>query len=133
MFLKISNFVFCPLKSALEDPKKLKNSKKRQAEEASVITLPPNLRPPSYSPPPSYKSDDNSNEESTEVEDVSQVMFFSFCLMYYVYKFVSNLHCSLKSNDRYESDVGITREGDNNPFIAQTGEDSTKYKVSINR
>jgi len=49
-------------------------------------------------------------------------------LLYYVYKFVSNLHCSLKSNDRYESDAGI----DNNPFLAQTGED-TKYKVSVNR
>jgi len=49
-----------------------------------------------------------------------------------VYKFVSNLHCSLKSNDCYESDAGIAREGDNNPFLAQTGED-TKYKVSVNR
>ncbi|PKK62520.1 hypothetical protein RhiirC2_814496 [Rhizophagus irregularis] len=33
-----------------------------------------------------------------------------------------------RSNDRYESDVRITREVDNSPFIAQTGEDSTKYK-----
>ncbi|CAB4432160.1 unnamed protein product [Rhizophagus irregularis] len=35
------------------------------------------------------------------------------------------------SNDRYESDGGITREGDNNPFIAQTVEDSTKYKFVL--
>ncbi|PKC57435.1 hypothetical protein RhiirA1_498216 [Rhizophagus irregularis] len=43
-----------------------------------------------------------------------------------------NLHSHtpppLQSNDRYESDVRITREVDNSPFIAQTGEDSTKYK-----
>jgi len=60
-------------------------------------------------------------------------MFFSFSLLYYAYnayKFVSNQHCSLKLNDRYESDAGIAREGDNNPFLA---EDSTKYKVSVNR
>ncbi|CAB4381518.1 unnamed protein product [Rhizophagus irregularis] len=35
------------------------------------------------------------------------------------------------SNDRYESDVRITREVDNSPFIAQTGEDSTKYKFVL--
>lgn len=36
MFPKISNF-FCPLKSTPEDPKELKFSKKRPAEEASPI------------------------------------------------------------------------------------------------
>ncbi|CAG8498928.1 9463_t:CDS:10 [Paraglomus occultum] len=36
-----------------------------------------------------------------------------------------------KSNDHYESDAGIVRDGDNNPFIAQTGKDSTKYKIVL--
>ncbi|CAG8483199.1 6796_t:CDS:2, partial [Acaulospora colombiana] len=106
--------------------------RKRPAEEASpIITSPPNLRDrtnePSGSaeevitplpdlrnstPPPFYSSRVNSfddhNEESAEVEDGSTE--------------------APPSNDRYESDAGIAREGDNNPFIAQTGEDSTKDK-----
>ena len=67
----------------MEDPEKLENPKKRPAEEASPIITPP---------PPSNKSGDNFfddyNEESTEVEDTSTeaspVMFFPFCLLYYV-------------------------------------------------
>ncbi|PKY32914.1 hypothetical protein RhiirB3_532259 [Rhizophagus irregularis] len=34
-------------------------------------------------------------------------------------------------NDHNDSDVGITHGNDNNPFIAQTGEGSTKYKVIL--
>ncbi|CAB4434743.1 unnamed protein product [Rhizophagus irregularis] len=34
-------------------------------------------------------------------------------------------------SDYSNSDVGVTHEGDHNPFIAQTGEGSTKYKVVL--
>ncbi|KAF0365846.1 hypothetical protein F8M41_013685 [Gigaspora margarita] len=87
-------------------------------------------------PPPfnisRVNSFDDHNEESAEVKDGSTeappVIFYSFRLLYYAYKFVSNQHFSLKSNDRYESNAGIAREGDNNPFIAQMGEDSMKIR-----
>ncbi|POG69435.1 hypothetical protein GLOIN_2v1480000 [Rhizophagus irregularis DAOM 181602=DAOM 197198] len=85
--------------------------RKTTAEEASpTITSPPNLRSHTHTPPLSY------DEESADVADASTeaspVIFFS-------------------SNDRYESDGVITLEGDNNPFIAQTVEDSTKYKIVL--
>ncbi|CAG8820616.1 33683_t:CDS:2, partial [Gigaspora margarita] len=94
----------------------------RPAEEVSpIITSPPNLQ---------NRTNELSN--SAEVEDglteAPLVMFYSFHLLYYAYKFISNQHFSLKSNDHYESDAGIARKSDNNPFIAQTEKDSMKNK-----
>ncbi|CAB5389079.1 unnamed protein product [Rhizophagus irregularis] len=83
-----------------------KKRKKTTAEEASpTITSPPNLRSHTHTPPLSY------DEESADVADASTE--------------------ASPSNDRYESDGVITLEGDNNPFIAQTVEDSTKYKIVL--
>ncbi|KAF0419085.1 hypothetical protein F8M41_007192 [Gigaspora margarita] len=111
------------------------NEPSGSAEE--VITPLPDLR---NSTPPLFDSSrvnsfDDHNKELAEVEDGSTeappVMFYSFRLLYYAYKFISNQHFPLKSNDRYESDAEIAREGDNNPFIAQTKEDSTKNKFVL--
>ncbi|CAG8795504.1 4458_t:CDS:2 [Gigaspora margarita] len=74
--------------------------RKSSAEEASpIITSLPNLRDRTNEP--SVNSFDDHNEESAEVKDRSTE--------------------APLSNDYYESDAGIAHEGDNNPFIAQTG------------
>ncbi|CAG8793502.1 17518_t:CDS:10, partial [Cetraspora pellucida] len=92
--------------SALEDLKKLENPKKRPADEAfTIITPPPNLR--DCSPPPSYKSGDNSftTEASTEASPSS-------------------------SNSYDESDTGIYEDVDENPFITKNGEESRNNKFN---
>ncbi|CAG8463275.1 4620_t:CDS:10 [Acaulospora morrowiae] len=83
------------------------NPKKRSAEEASLISTPPNLR--DRSPPSCYNGNNflnDYNEESTEVVDASP------------------------TND-YESDVEITRKEDGNPFDARKDEGLTRYKVVL--
>ncbi|CAB4496081.1 unnamed protein product [Rhizophagus irregularis] len=87
-------------KSALEDPKK-ENSKKRPAEEApSIITPAPNLR--GRSPPPSYKSGDNSFDAEASTPS--------------------------PSNDHDVSDTGIHEDEDENPFITKNEEGSRNNK-----
>ncbi|CAG8764108.1 8500_t:CDS:2 [Rhizophagus irregularis] len=101
--LKISNFVLS-IKVTIGRSRKIKKSLKNDQLKKvfPVNTLPPNLR--DRSPPPSYKSGDNSLDDHNEASPVifSFILFAARCV-----KFVSNLHCSSKSNDRDESDIGI--------------------------
>ncbi|PKY56031.1 hypothetical protein RhiirA4_476002 [Rhizophagus irregularis] len=102
--LKISNFVLS-IKVTIGRSRKIKKSLKNDQLKKvfPVNTLPPNLR--DCSPPPSYKSGDNSLDDHNEASP---------------------------SNDRDESDIGIDEDDDKNPFI-KNGEGSRNNKVIINQ
>ncbi|GES92169.1 hypothetical protein GLOIN_2v1885930 [Rhizophagus clarus] len=63
-------------------------------------------------------------------DEPSVIFFFPFYLPYDVYKFVSNLHCSSKSNDHDESDIEIHEGDDENPFIINNGDNESEVNIS---
>ncbi|GBC43252.2 hypothetical protein GLOIN_2v1480000 [Rhizophagus irregularis DAOM 181602=DAOM 197198] len=97
----LSDGVIANLELASEPITSARRNERKRPAEESFTTITPPPNLHSHTPPPLQ----------TEVEDTS-------------------IEAS-PSNDRYESDVRITREVDNSPFIAQTGEDSTKYKFVL--